>query len=320
MKRIIPIIVTLALLLAGCSALTGGTEQPVSDAQMATRVAQLLSTMTTPTVEIEFPPTSTPLPTMMVITATPEITATSESTATEEMTMTSTATAMTTESATAEAVGSATETATPTITPTVSTSDPAKTLGTATGSDLMDSSTTWNWPTGEDDYLDVEFNNGFLQMTGLTSFAGWRLPLIAQQVNSYIELTANSGACQGKDSYGVIFRVPVFKDPNQGYLYEVTCDGYYRLWKWDGNASTKGLATALIPWAQSSLISAGANQTNRLGVMVKGNTYTLYMNGVALASASDTAYNAGFFGVFVRSAQTAKYTVKFDAMQYWENP
>ena len=322
MKKIIPVIVLMVFLLAGCSLLTGGnTDTPLSDAQMATRVAELLATMTTPTTEIDFPPSPTvALPTVMttieVITATPDVALTETpptatpvvETATptlEEITVTPTVDA---------------STATPTPTATIPASDPSLALGTATGSDTMDSATKWSWPSGQDDYLKVVFNNSKMEMTGLTNFAGWRLPLISQQVNTYIELTADSGSCTGKDSYGIIFRVPVLKDPTQGYLYEVTCDGYYRLWKWDGEVSTNGQATVLVPWSQSSLINAGANQSNRLGVKVVDKTYTLYMNGVELASASDTSFMAGFFGVFVRSVATDDYTVKFDSMRYWENP
>ena len=321
MKKIVPIIVILALLLASCSSLTG-TKDNLSDEEMATRVAQLLATMTTPTTELEFPATPTPLPTSMLMTATPL------ATNTPVVMITSTPVVeMATESATESATGTvsptataATTTETPTVTATASSSDPATKLGIPTGIDPMDSSSTWTWPTGNDDYIDLEFNSGYMEMTGLTTLAGWRLPLINQQTDSYIELTANSGSCKGKDSYGVIFRVPVFKEPNQGYLFEVTCDGYYRLWKWDGKVGTKGLATSLVPWAQSSLINAGADKTNRLGVMAKGSTISLYMNGVALASVSDSSFSAGFFGAFVRSAETTSYKVKFDSMQYWENP
>ena len=319
MKKIVPVIVILALLLSGCSAFTGSSDN-LSDEEMATRVAQLLSTMTTPTMEIQFPATPTPLPTTnVIITATPEMTATPVVAETPTVVM-ETATEAATELATAAATEAATEAATPTVTATTSSTDPASKLGNPTGSDTMDDGSAWLWPTGSDEYISLNFNGGYMQMTGLTNLAGWRLPLINQQTDSYIELTANSGTCEGKDSYGIIFRVPVFKEPNQGYLYEVTCDGYYRLWKWDGQSGTKGLATALVPWAQSSLINAGANQTNRLGVMVKDKTYTLYMNGVALATATDSSFGAGFFGVFVRSAQTANYMVKFDSMRYWDNP
>ena len=178
----------------------------------------------------------------------------------------------------------------------------------------------WAWPTGSDQYLSAEFANGFMELTGLTNLAGWRLPALAQQTNTYIEMTANSGSCSDKDSYGIIFRVPVFKEPVQGYLFEVTCDGYYRLWKWDGKVKPNGLATSLITWKQSTDIVAGQNQTNRLGVMTVDDRLILYANGIKLGEVTDASYEAGFFGVFVRSGKTSNYTVKIDQMRIWENP
>jgi hypothetical protein len=323
MKKIALILVISTILLAGCSSFGSLNNQTVSDEQMATRVAQLLATMTTPTQEIEFPATPTPMATTVFITATPlPVTLTPVVTETQGFTATpgtETATPLVTPTLTPTQI-TGTLTITPTGTATAPATDPILSLGIPTSTDTFDSASNWTWPTGSDDYINVVFNNGYMQMTGLTKLAGWRLPLVDQQVNSYIELTANSGTCTGKDSYGIIFRVPVFKDPTQGYLYEVTCDGYYRLWKWDGEASSTGLATTLVGWKQSSAINAGANQSNRLGVMVKGSTYTLYMNGVQLGSASDSGFAAGFLGVFVRSAETTDYTVNFDTMKLWENP
>jgi hypothetical protein len=324
MKKLIPVLIVLVFLLSACDILGGtATDTPMSDAQMATRVAQLLSTMTTPTTEIVFPPTPTMTSTVVILpteeTVEPTATMTEEVIELETTTPATKTTAEATGTNATETVGGETE-GTATVTPTVSSNDPASQLGTPTGTDEMTSASTWGWPTDEDQYLKVSFNNGKMLMTGLTKFAGWRLPLIGQQTNTYIELTANSGDCSGKDSYGIIFRVPVLKDPSQGYLFEVTCDGYYRLWKWDGKVSPNGLATVLVPWAQTSLINAGANQTNKLGVMVKDDKFTLYMNGEKLASATDSAFDAGFFGVFVRAGETSEYTVKFEQMRYWENP
>jgi len=320
MKKLIPVLIALVFLLSACDILGGAaTEAPMSDAQMATRVAQLLATMTTPTTEIVFPPTPTMTATVVILpteeTIEPTATATLEVTQEETDAPEAEETAAATE---AKPTGEPESTAT--LTPTVSSNDPAARLGTPSGVDDMSKADNWGWPTDQDQYLKVVFNNGKMQMTGLTKFAGWRLPMIAQQTDTYIELTADSGNCSGKDSYGIIFRVPVLKDPSQGYLFEVTCDGYYRLWKWDGKVSPNGLATVLVPWGQSSLINTGANQTNRLGVMVKKDTFTLYMNGEQIASASDKSFDAGFFGVFVRAGETSEYTVKFDQMRYWENP
>ncbi len=131
-------------------------------------------------------------------------------------------------------------TATPEPTEEMPDRDPAKKLGTPTGSDPLDNAGKWFWPTDTDEYLKVEFKDGYMLMSGLTDFAGWRLPKVDQQTNHYIELTVNSGACEEKDSYGIIFRVPVIKEPEQGYLYEATCDGYIRLWEWDGLAEPRG--------------------------------------------------------------------------------
>jgi hypothetical protein len=328
MKKILVMVILASLLLSGCSLFrTGDSNAPVSDADMATRVAELLATMTTPTMEEFFPPTPTlGLPTAQglpssVESSTPEGTAVTPVVVLTETTPAPTATA--TQEPTSEFTSTPeppTATATATVTATANLTDPANRLGSPSSSDPMDSYQAWSWPTGSDSFLDVVFDGGYMKMTGLTKLAGWRLPLVSQQTNTYIELTANSGSCTGKDSYGIIFRVPVFKEPEQGYLYEVTCDGYYRLWKWDGKVPPSGQASILVNWKQSSAIHNGADQSNRLGVMVIDNKITLYMNGEKIGEASDSSYPAGFFGVFVLSRTSDKYTVKFDAMKFWENP
>ena len=314
MKKLIVVLIFLSLALTACGnfPLSGGNE-PETDADMATRVAELLATMTTPTTEMVFPPTSTPL---MITEAPPEATPLPATQAPETLPPTETPVVV----EETLIVTDPTATASATATSERPETDPARKLGAPTGSDPFDSAEKWAWPTGSDDFLKVNFNGGFMEMTGLTSMAGWRLPLISQQTNTYIELTVNSGACQGKDSYGIIFRVPVFKEPTQGYLYEVTCDGYLRLWEWNGNAKPKGEAEILINWKESMDIKSGANQVNRLGVMAVGKTLRIFVNGIPQGEVSDSTYPAGFFGTFVRSVTTSKYMVKFDEMKFCENP
>ena len=319
MKKLIPLFIMLSLVLTACGVFPlKGEDDTVSDSEMATRVAQLLATMTTPTVEIAFPDTSTPAPatlTPVIPTATADL-MTQEPTpllATEEPQETAEPTA-------GSGTPQATQEPTTAATSEMPSTDPVRKLGTPGSSDPFDSYEKWSWPTDSDDYLAVAFKDGYMQLTGLTTMAGWRLPLISQQTNSYYELTVNSATCADKDSYGIIFRVPVFKEPTQGYLYEVTCDGYLRLWKWDGKVLPNGKAEILINWKQSADVSTGANKVNRLGVMAVGSQFTIYMNGVAQGTVSDSSFKAGFFGVFVRSVTTPKYTVKFDEMKFWENP
>lgn len=313
MKKLIPVLIILSLVLTACGNLPlGRTEEDMSDSEMATRVAELLSTMTTPTTEMVFPPTPTPL---AATEAPPEPSAAPATQEPAALPATETPVVVE-ETLLPEEAG----TPTTEVTPALPETDPARKLGNPTHSDPLDSYEKWTWPTGSDDYLKVNFKDGFLEMTGLTTMAGWRLPMLAQQTNSYIELTVNSGACQGKDSYGIIFRVPVFKEPTQGYLYEVTCDGYLRLWEWNGKAKPKGEADVLINWKESMDIKTGANQVNRLGVMAVGKSLRIYMNGIPQGEVSDSTYPAGFVGAFVRSVTTPKYTVKFDEMKVWENP
>jgi hypothetical protein len=319
MKKLIPLFIVLSLVLTACGVFPlKGEDDTVSDSEMATRVAQLLATMTTPTVEIAFPDTSTPAPatlTPVIPTATADL-MTQEPTpllATEEPQETAEPTA-------GSGTPQATQEPTAAATSEMPSTDPVRKLGTPGSSDPFDSYEKWSWPTDSDDYLAVAFKDGYMQLTGLTTMAGWRLPLISQQTNSYYELTVNSATCADKDSYGIIFRVPVFKEPTQGYLYEVTCDGYLRLWKWDGKVLPNGKAEILINWKQSADVNTGANKVNRLGVMAVGSQFTIYMNGVAQGTVSDSSFKSGFFGVFVRSVTTPKYTVKFDEMKFWENP
>jgi hypothetical protein len=326
--KIIPVLVIVSFFLVSCSLFSNlKSEQPLTDAEMATRVADLLSTMTTPTSEIDFPatptmglPTTAPTVTpniIMLPTSTPVVAVGGDQPTSTAMIVLPTLAA----TPTPEVTQAATQQTSPTATLNVPSTDPINKLGTPTGDDPMDVYSKWAWPTGADDYIDVQFKDGFLLMTNLSKVAaGWRLPLLDQQTDTYIELTANSGTCTGKDSYGIIFRVPVLKSPDQGYLYQVTCDGYYRLWKWDGKVGDKGLALSLLNWKQSAKINKGPNQTNRLGVMVKDKTITLYMNGVQLGSVVDSSFSAGFFGAFVRSGGDTNYTAKLDEMKYWENP
>jgi hypothetical protein len=325
MKKWIPLVTLLALLLAGCNLITNQqANKPLSDSEMATRVAELLSTMTTPTTQLEFPTAATqPLPTVLPTQAPTAVALPTITPVVVIVTQVPTAVPPTAVVPTKTPAASATPVVvvnTPTPTATTPAGDPANRLGKPSSVDEMNNADDWGWPTGSDQYLEIQFENGWMKMTGLTSLAGWRLPMVVQQVNTYIEMTANSGSCSDKDSYGIIFRVPVYKEPTQGYLFEVTCDGYYRLWKWDGNVKPNGLATSLMPWKQSPELLQGQNQTNRLGVMAVDDRLILYVNGVKLGEVKDASYPAGFFGTFVRSGTAKAYTVSIDQMRFWENP
>ncbi len=318
MKCLLPIML-IAMLLAGC--VPGGVAE--SDAEMATRVAQILTEIsppeelapepplfqetTPPVVEVTLaPPTETPEPketetpteTLLEETTAPTVVATADGSPTPPATLT--------------------QPAQPTV--TAPASDPRLTLGQPTSTDNMEKAQTWNWSTGSDQFTTALLQDGSFNLTGLTTTAGWRLPALEATSNIYIEMTMRPATCSGRDNYGIIFRIPVRHQADQGYLFGVSCDGQYNLWKWDGKEQPDGKAATLVYWKKNDAIQTGANQTNRLGVLAVGDRITLYVNGVKLEEVRDTSYSSGHFGIFVSARVTDEFTVRVDEANYWLNP
>ncbi len=316
----------MLILLAGCS-LPGS--QISEDAAMATKVAEIIASNVQPaTATIIIPPTAqATLPLVIEQTLPPtEAPAPTETTEpVEETTQEATIAPVEVVSPTIEA-GLPTAAITPVVaattgpTATLSTTDLRTQLGNATDTDPMDNANKWLWPGGVDNFTSASWSNGMMAFTGLTDVAGWRLPQAQNSTNMAIEMTVKSGECSGLDSYGLILRVPVFYPPNQGYLFEISCDGQYRFWKWDGKAGEKGTATTLIAWKASDQIVKGSNAVNRMGVWANGSNFKLYVNGVFLEEVTNSSYSSGFFGVFVNPGPTAKYTIQVDEISYWLNP
>jgi hypothetical protein len=340
MKRtalILSLIFALAL-LAGCF-----PKPDVSsvDADMATRVASILTEMPAPeeppaveplpeepeveapAVEVTLPPTETPEPTeVMPPTETPLPSPTAVPTETPDANAT-VLPAVPLATATQAGPG---PTPPPTLTPgapvaapTASGTDPRNRFGTPASTDPMNNSDTWFWPTGANPFTSVEFRDGAMRLTGLTEDAGWRMAAIDATTSLYVEMTAFSPSCSGKDNFGFIFRVPVRSEPDQGYLFSVSCDGRYNLWKWDGKDTPKGKATTLIWWKASGAIQTGSNASNRVGVLTYEDRLILFINGVKVDEYKDKTFSSGHFGVFVNPDATENYTIVIDEMSYWTN-
>jgi len=331
MKRFLPFLIILWV-VAGC---TGGPVQ--SDADMATRVAQVLTSMPTNTGQPLSPspvPTETS-PAVVVVTLPPTDTVQPEETEAAAATDTLEPTQEPIEAPTQTVEATATPQATsaggsptppPTLapggpTPTFPAGDPRLKLGSSTSTDPMNDEDTWVWPTGDSPFTDIVFKNGYLWLTGLTEKSGWRLPLLQTLPNMYIEMTANPGKCVTRDNYGIIFRVPNFRAADRGYLFAVACEGKYALWMWDGRVKPNGKATMLVTWKDSKAILKGPNQWNRVGVLTQADRITLYVNGVKLEEVSNSTYKDGAFGIFVNPADdSGNFTLQVDEMSYWLNP
>ena len=332
MKKVLTIIL-LALMLGGCALPGSGSssdtesdagEPTLTDNQMSTRVAQILTTMPTATTDPNAQPDAPALPT--VIPTEPGAEAPEAPTQAVLPTNTSEPTAEPSEAPAESAGETATQTPTVTQTPTqiptggatLAAGDPLATLGEAAWSDDINDGTYW--PIDEDSYSIGKVESGHLVMTGKQRLNAWRLAFADPLTNAYIETSIKSDSCASNDSYGVMFRVPLIGEADRGYLFGITCAGNYFLWEWDGKVPPDGKLTKLIDYTASDAIITGANQINRVGVMTIGSQFYLYVNGQMIHQVSDTTFPSGYIGIFVKPSSTLPYTVRVDKISYWKNP
>jgi hypothetical protein len=330
------IFVTLMGILSGCEIPLQQVATPAtSDADMATRVAKILTEMPQPTSALptgELPPvviteaspaTSEPV----VSTNTPVLEATQAPVSTEAPTQAPAEATATPEATTAPAEATATATSVP-ATPTAALTlvpaftppadNPRTKLGDPSWSDAMDDGMFW--PTGPDSYTSIDFGSGMLKLTGLTTTDGWRLATTEKLNNFYLEMKINTGTCTGSDRYGIMFRVPVSREANKGYLFGFTCDGKYSLREWDATIGDKGLMTTHVNWTTSSAIQTGSNKSNTIGIMAVGDRLILYANGALLTEVKDATFTEGSFGLFVGARETTNFVISVDEASYWKNP
>lgn len=202
---------------------------------------------------------------------------------------------------------------TPQPTPTLTGEDPRQSLGDPTFQDTKFKENN-NWGSAwKDDFTQGEFKNNQLVLTSI-GVDGWTLTWPKIQ-DFYIEMTATTGDCSGMDRYGLIVRVPETFD--RGYLYGFTCDGHYSLRVWD---PAKKQYTYLIKWTHTNEITTGSNQTNRMGLKVQGDKFSLYANGHLIDTANDSRFDKGRFGPFVGHADTEDFTIYIKEIAYWDLP
>lgn len=206
---------------------------------------------------------------------------------------------------------SPTPTQTPPPTPTFAPGDPRTGLGDPTWQDSFADGS--NWFMFEDDHVSMEVSGGKLGMVSLQT-GNWDSWMLAYPIleNFYLEGVFRPGKCQGNDRYGMLVRAP---DPNQAYLFGVTCDGQYSFRRWDGTRNHW-----LVDWTGDEAIVDGANKTNRLGIRAEGRAFTLFANGKELASISDGNYREGGIGLFVGAGETPKFEVGIEEVTYWQLP
>jgi hypothetical protein len=210
------------------------------------------------------------------------------------------------------------DSATPTVTPTVE--DVRSGLGEPIYKDNFDKAGGFfqkGINSSDDGYTKFIITEGRMTLTSYGStpyWLGWRLtyPVVK---DLYLEAVFTTQACTGKDEYGLVLRAPNY-DSGYGYYLAFACDGTYRFSRWDDNGTVR-----LTEWIFSTLINPGGNQTNRLGIWAKGNTFRLYANGKLLQEVSDSKIDkSGHFGPFIANGGNGSFSVDMDDIAYWNVP
>lgn len=211
-----------------------------------------------------------------------------------------------------------TPTPTVTVTPTTPPEDPRLSLGIPSFAEAFDHGSSFDLKTPYvDDAVSMSVANGTLLMTSLRANGGtrWRLTYPTPG-NFYLEGTFKTVFCSGSDNYGLVLRDPTYTD-EIGYYFGLTCDGQYSVVRWDGPSEPN----QIINWTADPAILSGQDQTNRIGVMVKDNHYSLYINGKFIKDFTDDGIKAnGHFGVYISAIENANFTVQVDEIDEWNQP
>ena len=309
MKKFIPVLL-VCLMLSACNY---PTTELSSEEVVQTNVALILTNapettlLPDPTRETETPEPTAELATEIVLEPTTEVptevviepTATEVKVATPEPQPTSTDTPEPT----------ATATTAPTATPEPVVGDPVSQLSEPDF--LEDFANAGGWPY-EDDWFLITVSGGQLHAfsKGTPYWSSW-YTTYPEVKDAYFETTITRPNCSGQDRFGLVIR---WDESQEFYYMGVTCDG-----TWGFSFYTKDNQIINILDYQTSDAFKPANETNRIGIMAKGNQFDFYINGIKVGSAADDRLDdPGTFGFLSMSAGTVNFKTSVDKLEYWE--
>ena len=287
----------LLILLTGCA-----PQQIEPAADTGDTIATLVAATLTAEPQSKEQPGQTVVVSVSSVTPDPSIPTEAGPTATPTLTATSTPTA------------TATPTPTITLTHTLAPEDPVLSLGAPSVKDTFDNGSIIYQYDENQSSFQVENDQFELVAKKANNYETWSLSW-EELSNFYLEITGTFGPdCGGKDRYGMIFRAP---DTSEGYLITISCEGSYRLSTWESEDEEY---TTLENWTSSEHINSGPGGLNRLGVKVKGDKITGYINGRQVFEIHDSTFSSGRMGVVVAATNTAGFTAYLDQVVYWKLP
>ena len=291
----------------------GGTAWYLTREPAAAETLQAAAASEPTAAQLDTAAAATPIPTATMeqpaATSTPEATALPQPTATQMPTELPATTLVPTELPTATPEPTAAPTAAPTAVPTaVLPPQLPFALGAALWSENFDPA-TFTWGKGLRTFAASGFVDGALQVkfnekSAHYWSAGPKYTVSGR--NFYYDSDIRVGPCLPKDNYGLVFQ----SDANSFFAVTITCEGGYRFF-----VRVKG-EDQLLRAKLSALVPAGPG-THRVGVLLVGDSYALYVNGNrvdAVVVRDLSRAPLGNFGVYARAVETTELLVAWDNM------
>ncbi len=316
MRKTYVIVFIFAVLLAACV-----RPAPANTPAPTTAAPEEPQGVPYPVVTLTPPPTNTPLPTSPPDQPTTAPPAGQTAVPTEALPTTGPV-ATATEGAAATATTAPTQTPAASPTATLPPFDPSAGFGPPDFRDSMKAFSEINWEgqsgtLPDDKNIKLALVDDALRVTGKKLFfdTWWfSWPVLE---DFFIEMDVTTGACSGRDAYGMILRGPLRGTGNTwGYIVSFSCDGSLLLRRVDD--ADPYTVVDLIPWTANVNIKTGSEKTNTLGIEANGDTLTIYANNFQIAKIVDTKYGEGRYGVFVSPAQTSNFTYDVEEIRYWD--
>jgi len=166
------------------------------------------------------------------------------------------------------------------------------------------------WGTGSTQNSSVEYANEALQMiVYITNYIVWSTPNDQVYQDVHLETVVFNNDSDSTTAFGLICNMQ--SNDDDFYYFAMTPAGEYAIAKAAQGQSDLFL-TNNDQWAFSSQIATDAS-SYRVGANCGKSILTLYVDGVQIASVSDSAYTSGRVGLFAWSGEEATSTdVSFD--------
>jgi hypothetical protein len=140
--------------------------------------------------------------------------------------------------------------------------------------------------------------------------AKYRYSLAVNQRNMYVQMEVTPKQCPSKPmmGYGLMFR---YSDDNNYYLLTIFCDKSYTIGGKDSGSifGNKGVL--------SSDLDPTSSTTHRVGVLARGDDYTLYFDKKSIGTFHDIRRQQGDVGIYAISQADEAIRVAFGNLKVW---